>query len=353
MSKKIDAAKGTGKEAGKVSFIHSISFKVALIVVIASLVCILANVINAGIKVKSTLRGIDQQYIQSMAASAAMSISALPLNQRNESTYSSILRGTKISGLDSCVGCMVDGDGAIVTHPDADKVGQKLKNQQLLDIAAQLKADVMVKNGMISYDDQGEKIYAAYAATARKMLIVVSVKEEDILKPVRSIIKSMAGISAASAFLCLLAALFLGRLICRPIARLTTVIADTAQLNFKKNRYSEKLCKRKDETGKMAREVRLMRNQLRQMMYDIEEAGGHITNNVKELQNVTETIDNMCSDNSSTSEQLAAGMQETAATTVTINENVGMIKGSTEGLNTMASEGVETSKEVIDRRAHV
>ena len=34
----------------------------------------------------------------------------------------------------------------------------------------------------------------------------------------------------------------------------------------------------------------------------------------------------MCSDNSATSQQLAAGMQETAATTVNINENVGTMK---------------------------
>lgn len=46
----------------------------------------------------------------------------------------------------------------------------------------------------------------------------------------------------------------------------------------------------------------------------------------------------MCSDNSATSQQLAAGMQETAATTVNINENVGTMKEEADRLTEMAEK---------------
>ena len=70
---------------------------------------------------------------------------------------------------------------------------------------------------------------------------------------------------------------------------------------------------------------------------------------VSELNEVTDTVNQMCSDNSATSQQLAAGMQETAATTVTINENVSQIKGEAETINAMAEEGAKNSETVMDR----
>ena len=57
----------------------------------------------------------------------------------------------------------------------------------------------------------------------------------------------------------------------------------------------------------------------------------------------------MCSDNSATSQQLAAGMEETAATTVTINENIEVIKNGADDINSMATEGARTSEAIMMR----
>ena len=64
---------------------------------------------------------------------------------------------------------------------------------------------------------------------------------------------------------------------------------------------------------KRQRELRAMRRNLREMVANIDTASQQITGNVDGLKQVTETVDHMCSDNSATSQQLAAGMQETAA----------------------------------------
>lgn len=88
----------------------------------------------------------------------------------------------------------------------------------------------------------------------------------------------------------------------------------------------------------MARELRAMRRNLREMVANIDTASQQITGNVDGLKQVTETVDHMCSDNSATSQQLAAGMQETAATTVNINENVGTMKEEADRLTEMAEK---------------
>ena len=99
----------------------------------------------------------------------------------------------------------------------------------------------------------------------------------------------------------------------------------------------------------MARELRAMRRNLREMVANIDTASQQITGNVDGLKQVTETVDHMCSDNSATSQQLAAGMQETAATTVNINENVGTMKEEADRLTEMAEKGADVSNEVMDR----
>ena len=99
------------------------------------------------------------------------------------------------------------------------------------------------------------------------------------------------------------------------------------------------------------RSVHEMRNNLRSIIGNVNTVSEQITKNIDGLQQITVTIDNMCSDNSATSEELAAGMQETAATTVTINENISVIKTGADDINDMATKGVETSK-VIKERAN-
>ena len=85
------------------------------------------------------------------------------------------------------------------------------------------------------------------------------------------------------------------------------------------------------------------------MIQNIDTASNQITENVDGLQQITTTVDHMCSDNSATSQQLAAGMQETAATTVTINENVNVIKNGADDINSMTAEGARTSDEIMER----
>ena len=162
-------------------------------------------------------------------------------------------------------------------------------------------------------------------------------------------INSLGIVAFAVMAACIALGVGVGQWICVPIHQLTGIIRNTAHLDFTKNPLSSKLCARKDENGVMAREVRLMRKNLREMIGDIDAASQQITSNVDGLQDITSTVDHMCSDNSATSEELAAGMQETAATTVTINENVNMIRTGAEDINNMAISGAKASEEIMER----
>ena len=58
-----------------------------------------------------------------------------------------------------------------------------------------------------------------------------------------------------------------------------------------------------------ARAVQGMRTNLRRMVASIDEASTRINGNVDQLEDVTNVVNSMCTDNSATTEELAAGMQ--------------------------------------------
>ena len=107
-----------------------------------------------------------------------------------------------------------------------------------------------------------------------------------------------------------------------PISHLTEIISDTAELNFRKNPRSEKLVKLKNETGDMARAVRKMRSKLREMVELIDNAGITMESSVNNLHSNMGIVGDICSNNSSTTEELAAAMEEAASTSETVAQAV-------------------------------
>lgn len=333
----------------KVPFLHSISAKIVLLVVVVTAISTVANMTSVSIRAKSVLKEVNENYIMSMAETAAATIANIPAEIASDEEYSKVLSDIKMEGVDSSYAYLVDSEGTMIYHPTADKIGQPVENSVVKDLVAKLQAGQKPADAVVTYDFNGATKYAAYVITSDNRIVVVTADQGEILEPVNHMINSLGIVAFAVMAACIALGVGVGQWICVPIHQLTGIIRNTAHLDFTKNPLSSKLCARKDENGVMAREVRLMRKNLREMIGDIDAASQQITSNVDGLQDITSTVDHMCSDNSATSEELAAGMQETAATTVTINENVNMIRTGAEDINNMAISGAKASEEIMER----
>lgn len=254
-----------------------------------------------------------------------------------------------MEGIDSSYAYLVDTDGTMLYHPTAEKIGQPVENAVVLGVVAELAKGQVPVNETVTYDFKGVTKYAAYAITANRQIVVVTADEDEIMKPLNQIVSKIMLLSLGILAAAIVLAYVVSQFICRPIQQITTIIVDTAQLDFRSNPNGAKLRSRRDETGEMANAVHVMRRNLRSMIGDIDTASNQITQNVDGLQEITTTVDHMCSDNSATSQQLAAGMEETAATTVTINENIEVIKNGADDINSMATEGARTSEAIMMR----
>lgn len=336
------------KEEQKVSFIHSISAKIMLLTVLAVVMSVLIVAFRAEAGAKKVVGDVSADYILSMAEMGVEIVNNLP-QEADAGAYENALADISMEGIDSSYAYLVDTDGTMLYHPTAEKIGQPVENAVVLGVVAELAKGQVPVNETVTYDFKGVTKYAAYAITANRQIVVVTADEDEIMKPLNQIVSKIMLLSLGILAAAIVLAYVVSQFICRPIQQITTIIVDTAQLDFRSNPNGAKLRSRRDETGEMANAVHVMRRNLRSMIGDIDTASNQITQNVDGLQEITTTVDHMCSDNSATSQQLAAGMEETAATTVTINENVTSIKDEAENINTMAENGAKNSEDVMQR----
>lgn len=336
------------KEEQKVSFIHSISAKIMLLTVLAVVMSVLIVAFRAEAGTKKVVGDVSADYILSMAEMGGEIVNNLP-QEADAGAYENALADISMEGIDSSYAYLVDTDGTMLYHPTAEKIGQPVENAVVLGVVAELAKGQVPVNETVTYDFKGVTKYAAYAITANRQIVVVTADEDEIMEPLNQIISKIMLLSLGILVAAIVLAYVVSQFICRPIQQITTIIGDTAQLDFRSNPNGAKLRSRRDETGEMANAVHVMRRNLRSMIGDIDTASNQITQNVDGLQEITTTVDHMCSDNSATSQQLAAGMEETAATTVTINENIEVIKSGADDINSMATEGARTSEAIMMR----
>ena len=333
----------------KVSFINSIAAKIMLLVAVCIAVtvtvCTLILVNNA----KTELQEVTMEYMQHLATSKRDMLNQKMYSGVNADFYRAMIGNVTMEGVDSSYAYLVSKQGQMIYHPDDSKIGQPVENEVVKGLVAQLAAGVKPEDGVAKYLYKGAYKYAGYAITSNDTILVFTADEDDVLANINKIRNIGIYVAIALVVVSLIAAYVLCTIIVRPIKQLIEIIEQTAEFDFRHNNNSDKLIKRKDENGVMARAVGKMRKSLRTMVGSIENASTQINSNVSMLQNATNEVNSMCTDNSATTEELAAGMQETAATTESIYANIGYMQTGAKDITTLSENGDVLSDEVMER----
>lgn len=329
----------------KVAMRHSIAFKTTFLAMAGVVITATIMLLMSGINANHTVSEVSSDYILSMAKLAAESVG----DAKDVDQYAKALVDVKMEGEESSYAYLVDKDGTMLYHPTAEKIGQPVENAVILGVVADLKSGKQPEPAVVSYDFKGAIKYAAYALTKDNKIVVVTVDESEILSPIKSMIYKAIGVEVLLVIVFAVLNVLCSQRICKPIRQLSEIMEEMGDLNFKSSKASEFLRKRKDETGVMARAMHQMRANLRDMIGEITGISDEVKENVQGLSEISATIDQMCSDNSATSEELAAGMEETSATTTTINEHIGTIKNGATEISETASDGAKMSEEVMER----
>ena len=328
----------------KVSFINSICFKIIALVCASMIVAVVIVMLLTVSRFKQSMADQVSAQLQYMAEAERDSIDTITGGVvQMISSYAEILDSVGIEGYETT-------NIMLVTPELFCKYSQKGPHASE-DVTFQEFADAIAagESGTFSYNDGGTEKMAAYSILKVGYLLVVDVSKSEVSGKVNSIRNTAIGVAVAVLIVCAVLAYIISAMIVKPLGMLTDVIERTSELNFKKSKRADMLCKRKDETGAMARAVVKMRSNLAEMVGNIEDASSKIDGNVNQLMSVTNVVNNMCTDNSATTQELAAGMEETAATTESIYANIGYMQNGAKDITQLSENGDALSVEVMER----
>lgn len=328
----------------KTGFFNSICFKIMLLVILSVLAAVLLVLLITLSKFENTM--IDQlstQMLYMAETERDVVDSETGGVTQTVSRYAELLEPVKIEGFTTTNVMLVTEEGNIKYSQDESKSGAAVTTPEILGAIG--SEDGMILNYK---DEQGTKI-AGCASLKVGYLLLCEVQRSEVEKKVDSIRNMAVIVGAVIVIVSAVIAYILSVMIVKPIGILNEVIIRTSKFNFVKSKRADQLCTRKDETGAMARAVVLMRANLAKIVGNIEDASTKIDGNVNQLMNVTNVVNNMCTDNSATTEQLAAGMEETAATTESIYANIGYMQNGAKDITVLSEKGDELSIEVMER----
>ncbi|MCR5672557.1 MAG: methyl-accepting chemotaxis protein [Lachnospiraceae bacterium] len=339
------------KDQDKVTFIHSIAAKIMLLVLVCVgltvTVCTFIFINNA----KSEITDVTLRYIKYVSAAERDLLNRKASAAVSKEFYQAALGEVAIDGIDGSYAYLVSQDGTMLYHPTDSKIGQPVENEVVKGLVAQFQAGQKPEDGVARYYYKGSYKYAGYAITNKDQILVISADEDVALAPMNRIRNIGIVVAVVMLLISLAGAYAIAILITKPIHQITEIMDRTSKFDFRHNPNSAKLCARKDENGVMARAVQGMRNNLRRMVASIDEASSMINGNVDKLEDVANVVNSMCTDNSATTEELAAGMEETSATAESIYANIGYMKTGAEDIQALSEAGDELSKEVMERAA--
>ena len=341
------------KDEGKVSFFHSIASRIMLLVFVCIAVTVFVITMLMISEAKNEITEVTMEYIEYVAKAEKDMLNRKATLAVGPEFYQNALSNVTIKNIEGSYAYLVAEDGTMLYHPTAEKVGQPVENVVVKDLVAQLQSGTVPEDGIARYEYHGSWKYAGYSITNKNQILVISADEDVALAPMDKIRNMGIVVSIVMIALSLIGAYVMSGLIVRPIKQITEILDNTSKFDFRHDPNSAKLCKRNDENGVMARAVSGMRASLRKMVASIEEASSKINGNVDMLQSVTDVVNSMCTDNSATTEELAAGMQETAATTESIYANIGYMKTGAEDIQALSEAGDTLSREVMGRAAEL
>ena len=255
-----------------------------------------------------------------------------------------------VTAFDSGYSFITSDDGT-VQHHESIPVGTDLAEYEngVLSNVKDFMADDANVSDIIEYTLDGKSKYLTFSKLDNGMNLALTVPKREVQERATEVVVQTLGAFALGIVVSVILGVVIGTSIANPIKKITDIVKQTADLNFKKSANGSKLVKRKDETGSMAKAVSEMRGVLRTLVTDMEQVRDNLLHNMEELDVVMQENNSISEDNSATTQELAAGMEETTASANMIVSSIGAIQDNVTGIRSLSENGQTESAEVKAR----
>ncbi|MCM1089465.1 MAG: methyl-accepting chemotaxis protein [Butyrivibrio sp.] len=264
----------------------------------------------------------------------------------------------RITGISDAVTVFDDGyafltgsNGTVIHHKDLENgtVLNEYNNGELAPVARFLADESNQSSSILEYTLNGKAYSMAYSVLDNGMRLSLTATAGEIRQNANALSLQIVGFFLLGLVIAAVLGVLIGSNIATPIKKLTLVIQQTAQLNFRQVELDDKLVQRRDETGTMAKAISEMRGVLRNLISGMEQIKGNLDDNMERLDDVMQENNRIAEDNSSTTEELAAGIQEVAESSARILGNINAIQENVSGIKRLSEQGQTESGEIKSR----
>lgn len=302
----------TSNNSGKISFLKSIKAKVMLVVFVSVVFTFFLLEILLLNGTKETLKETNGNYLLDMAE-----ISCQLLDEKIDllgdeaaleyDNLDSVFNGVGVEGISSSYAYVVDATGTMLYHPSPEKVGNPVSNDCVKQVVADIEAGKVQpgKSEFVAYVYNGADKYAAYKIASDMSIVVVTADEDEIMASQNKLIKFATVVGIIILVITMTVGYFTSVAIAKPIINVTSIVEKTSDLDFTEAKGIEKLIKRSDENGAMARAVERMQEKMSDVIHSLKEQG-------ETLKKASDELSNSATETSTTIEQVEKAVSEIA-----------------------------------------
>ncbi len=268
------------------------------------------------------------------------------------SSFQNILSDIQVGDYKSGYAFILDSSGNVIYHPTESLIGTKMPVKEFDSLVNYENNSGQKDIGILHYKYNNLEQYGAYKVNEKNdLILVVAADQSEILSSLNVVASRTLLISIILVLILSIIAYFFTGTITSSIKRITRLINKTAELDFSEDTSFTLLSARQDETGEMSRSIERMREVLKSMILQISETSGKLTSSSDQLDRIAYSVNDHATDNSATTEELSAGMQETSSTTEQIHSSIEQMELKSEDITTKVQLGAELSTNLMQRAA--
>lgn len=336
------------KERKKKTGLHSIKYKVLSLVFFSIIVSVLSLLLLVIPMAGESITDLTHSYMLDLADACGHSIDeALASGKPDALEYdhlSSIVGDVQINDLENSYAYIVSADGTMLYHPTREKVGEPVENSVVQGIVERLSNGETVENELVSYDYHGTSKYASYYITKGNEAILVITADAAEVDSAQTTMYTRTAIAALIILLLLGTSSFLVSVrMTHPLIDITKVIDQFSSLDLKESAVANKIAKRTDETGQIARATVALREKLVAIVSQIKSQSELLYNASTELDNnaalTTSNVENV----ETAVQEIATGATSQASETQRATDDIIDMGNMIEHTNTQVESLSETA----------
>ncbi|MTI62084.1 MAG: methyl-accepting chemotaxis protein [Firmicutes bacterium] len=246
-------------------------------------------------------------------------------------------------------GWIINDDNNTIAHPEEKYIG----NSSLIDNAGDglkgITAKMHGKSGVDFYQQQGEERWLVYTPIdLTDWSIAMGVKSQEVLNGLQIVKKGSFLISLIAILIGLLVSNFIANYITSPILALLEVISSLAKGDLRKE-ITGNTMNRKDEIGVLARQVREMTVNFRDIIKQVKDVSSNVVQSSNEVQHSVEQIGNTAEQVGVSIQNVASGAEEQSAQVDETANNVKLLSSEIDGIRTSSIELANEAEEVSQK----